>query len=351
MYEDFFSLARKPFELVPNPEFLYLSRSHQKAEMYLNYALRENAGFILLTGEVGSGKTTLVRRLLQNLRGGVQVAKVFNTNLTTDQLLETINDDFGLETAGRSKTQLLKDLFDFLIGHFARHSRAVLIVDEAQNLSIPALEELRMLSNLETDACKLMQIILVGQPELRQTLSLPELRQLRQRISIHCHLLPLTEKETAAYIRHRLAVAGGGDISFEDKALARIHQASGGIPRLVNILCDFLLLSAYAECSRQITEELVVDIAADPQFEGQFQRTRPEPGRTTTVPPKDAKAVAPAVHRAAASPASNAELEDFRRQLDAFSASLQQLRVDLNLEQQTAPVTASRPRKGVFSKY
>jgi general secretion pathway protein A len=376
MYEEFFALARKPFELVPNPEFIYLSRSHQKAEMYLNYALRENAGFILLTGEVGSGKTTLVRQLLQNMGIGIQVAKVFNTNLTTDQLLETINDDFGLEVTGRSKTQLLKELYDFLIGIFARQNRAVLIIDEAQNLTVAALEELRMLSNLETNDSKLMQIILVGQPELRQTLALPELRQLRQRISIHCHLLPLTERETVAYIGHRLTVAGGGNVRFSDGALTLIHQASGGIPRLVNILCDFLLLSAFAEGSRQITEELVLDIAADPQFEGQFHKpVRPRPAKKPTTPPA-AKAVAssaageealhhpdiPVAEAVVAVAAGEggpkgppapvqANVEDFRRQLDAFSASLQQLRLDICGDPRAVPVAVDPRSKRMFDKH
>jgi general secretion pathway protein A len=355
MYEDFFSLARKPFELVPNPEFLYLSRSHHKADMYLNYALRENAGFILLTGEVGSGKTTMMRQMLQRMGGDIQVAKVFNTNLNTDQLLETINDDFGLEIAGRSKTQLLKDLYEFLIGLFARQHRAVLIVDEAQNLSVSALEELRMLSNLETNETKLMQIILVGQPELRQTLALPELRQLRQRISIHCHLLPLTEGETVAYIRHRLTVAGGGEVHFTDGALTLIHQASGGIPRLINILCDFLLLSAYAEGSRQITDELVLDIAADPQFEGQFlQPARPGPAKKQiTHPAATMPAASAEVKKVPHGQSSQvqADLDNFRRQLDAFTTSLQQLRLDVCGAPKTAPTAAGPRPKGMFDKH
>ncbi len=271
MYEKYFSLSRKPFELIPNPEFLYPSRSHRKAENYLDYAVREKAGFILLTGEVGSGKTTLVRHLLRKIGSDVRISKVFNTKLKPEELIQTINEDFGLETEGRSKVHLLKDLNDFLIEQYAEGRRAILIIDEAQNLSPDSLEEVRMLSNLETDDSKLLQIILVGQPELKEVLSSPELRQLRQRISIHCHLQPLTLSETEEYILYRLEIAGDREaVIFSPGAMELVYRFSKGIPRLINIMCDFLLLSAFAEETRYITEDLVLEVAGDTQFEGQF---------------------------------------------------------------------------------
>ena len=280
MYEEFFGLRRKPFDLVPNPEFLFLSPTHNKAAVYLDYAIRENVGFILLTGEVGSGKTTIIRELLKKLGPDIQVAKVFHTRFDSEQLLAAINDDFGLPIEGKGKVQLLKDLYEFLIGQFAGRRRAVLIIDEAQNLSTETLEELRMLSNLETDQTKLLQIILVGQPELKKILSVPELRQLRQRISIHCHIQPLKRAETEKYVLHRLEIAGNRQAAtFGAASFDLIHQFSGGIPRLINIICDFCMLSAYADGSREITGELVAEVAADPQFEGQFRPAQPaEPG-------------------------------------------------------------------------
>jgi general secretion pathway protein A len=302
MYEAFFGLKKKPFELVPNPDFLYLSRSHSRAGTYLDYAMKENTGFILLTGEVGAGKTTIIRKLLGTLGPNVQVSKVFNTKLDSDQLIATINDDFGLEIEGRSKVQMLKDLYHFLIEQYGRERRSVLIIDEAQNLSIDSLEELRMLSNLETNDSKLLQIIMVGQPELKKILSVPELRQLRQRISIHCHITPLSAEETAQYVLHRLEVAGNRDaVLFEKEALPLIHEYCGGIPRLINVLCDFLLLSAFAEETHVISGDLVDEVASDTQFEGQFlpRKTPRPPPRRRPSPEEEEVRSAPAPAAAA----------------------------------------------------
>lgn len=347
MYEAFFGLQKKPFELVPNPDFLYLSRSHSRAGMYLDYAMQENTGFILLTGEVGSGKTTLIRRLLVTLGSNVAVSKVFNTRLAADQLVATINDDFGLPTDAKTKVQLLRDLYNFLIDQYSRKRRSVLIVDEAQNLSVESLEELRMLSNLETDERKLLQILLVGQPELKKILSVPELRQLRQRISIHCHLTPLTPEETEEYVLHRLEVAGNREaVEWEDDAFGLVHEYSGGIPRLINIICDFLLLSAYADGSRTISEELVDEVAADPQFEGQFfPRTSPPrprkervPGNRVSAPlrpgpPREAMAVESVPEKESGkekveegtSPCPPDEVQEIYRRLELFEASIKEV--------------------------
>ncbi len=261
IYERFFGLNRKPFELVPNPDFLYLGGAHKKALTYLNYALQEKAGFIMLTGEVGSGKTTLIKDFISRLDRQTPVAKVFNTKVNFEQLIAMINDDFGLGGEGQDKVVLLRNLNEFLLDEHGRGHTPILVMDEAQNFSPSVLEEVRMLSNLETRDAKLLQILLVGQPELASMLSLPELRQLRQRISIVCHLYPLTKWECEDYIGHRLAVAGNRKaVTFSPEALDNIYAYSGGIPRLVNILCNFLLLTAFAEETRTISGEMVNDV-------------------------------------------------------------------------------------------
>ena len=271
MYERFFNLMTKPFELVPNPDFLFLSRSHKRAITYLEYGIRERVGFILLTGEVGSGKTTILRNLIKNLNTNHTLAIIFNTRVSSEQLIAMINEDFGLDVSGKDKVTLLRELNDFLIDQYAQTKQPVLIIDEAQNLSIEVLEEIRMLSNLETERAKLLQIVLVGQPELRETLSQPGLRQLRQRISISCHINPLTAEETHEYIYHRLAVAGNRSaVSFQEGVIDEIHRFSRGIPRLINIICEFLLLSAFAEERREITLEMVKEVMGELEMENRY---------------------------------------------------------------------------------
>ncbi len=268
MYERFFDLKRKPFELVPNPDFLFLGATHKKAMTYLNYVVQEKTGFMLLTGEVGSGKTTLLRDFINRLDHRATLAKVFNTKVNFEQLLAMINDDFGLDSAGKNKVTLLKELNQFLVEEHGKGRSPILIIDEAQNLTSTVLEEVRLLSNLETQDAKMLQIILVGQPELAQMLSLAELRQLRQRVSIVCHLYPLTRRECEEYIHHRLTVAGNGDaVQFSPEAMDLIYSFSTGIPRLVNILCNFLLLTAFAEETKTINQEMVADIVTEIQGE------------------------------------------------------------------------------------
>ena len=271
MYRSFFGLKMKPFELLPNPDFLFLSTSHKKALYYLDHALLEQAGFMLLTGEIGSGKTTVIRDLLRRNGNRLVFAKVTNTNIGPQQLLSMVIDDFGISAPDREKSSLLKKLNEFLIAQYARGTTQVLVIDEAQNLSPETLEEVRMLSNLETDSSKLLQIILVGQPELRQTLNSANLQQLRQRISFACHLSPLSCEEVKEYILHRLEVAGNRDaVEFESAALELVYCYSRGIPRLINIMCDFLMLSAFAEETRIITAALVRDIAGEMEFERHY---------------------------------------------------------------------------------
>ncbi|NLC71459.1 MAG: AAA family ATPase [Desulfuromonadaceae bacterium] len=264
MYLQYFGFKVKPFDLLPNPQFLYLSTSHRKAISYLEYGLQEKAGFILLSGEIGSGKTTIIRDIIRRMDARTSLALLFNTRVTSEQLVAMINDEFGLPVEGKGKVGLLRDLNDFLIDQYAKKIQPIIIIDEAQNLSMENLEEIRLLSNLETATNKLVQIVLVGQPELKAMIARSELAQLRQRISIACHLSPLTRDEMEKYILHRLDVAGNREaIVFLPETFDIIFQYSGGTPRLVNIFCDFLLLSAFAEKRRELSVEMVQEVVGD----------------------------------------------------------------------------------------
>jgi putative secretion ATPase (PEP-CTERM system associated) len=264
MYEKHFFLNCKPFELLPNPEFLFQSSTHKKAITYLDYGIKEKIGFILLTGEIGSGKTTIIRNLIKNLDSSIRLSRVNNTKVTSEQLISMINEDFGLDVQGKNKTKLLSDLNEFLIGQYAEKAQPTLLIDEAQNLSPDLLEEIRLLSNLETDRAKLIQIILIGQPELNKVLMLPEMMQLRQRINISYHINPLTIDETVKYIRHRLHVAGNVKaINFEGDMSEQIYRFSRGIPRLINILCDLALLAAFVEGKKAVSADVVRDVIRD----------------------------------------------------------------------------------------
>jgi len=282
MYEAFFNLKQKPFDLLPDPDFLFLSSSHKKALSYLDYGIRERVGFILLTGEVGSGKTTIIRNLIKKNLADVVLSKIFNTRVDSEQLIAMINDDFGLPILNKDKITLLRDLNTFLIEQFVKGNQPVLIIDEAQNLDHDLLEELRMLSNLETDNAKLLQIILVGQPELRKTLASPTLVQLRQRISINCNIQPLSRPEIELYILHRMEKAGDRDAaSFSQETIDIIFTYSRGIPRLINIICDFILLAAFAEETRTINADLVQDIVGDLDFEYHYWGSESLDGHVT----------------------------------------------------------------------
>jgi putative secretion ATPase (PEP-CTERM system associated) len=284
MYRSFFNLSCKPFDLVPNPEFMFYSKTHKKALTYLDYGIRERVGFILLTGEVGSGKTTIIRELISKHLDRVVLAKVFNTKVNSEQLLAMINDDFDLPVQGKDKIELLRDLNHFLVQQYGQGNHPVLIIDEAQNLSLETLEEIRMLSNLETSDAKLLQIILVGQPELRALLAKPELRQLRQRISIQCNLLPLNRQELEEYVLHRLEVAGNREaLRFDEKSFDKMFAYCCGIPRLINVICDFLLLAAFAEEVQDVSEEMIQDILGELHLEPDLW-AREEPGGAGDTP-------------------------------------------------------------------
>jgi putative secretion ATPase (PEP-CTERM system associated) len=264
MYEQHFSFRCKPFELLPNPDFLFQSSTHKKAITYLEYGLKEKVGFILLTGEIGSGKTTIIRNFIKNLSGSVKLSRINNTKVSSQQLISMINEDFGLDVEGKSKIKLLSELNDFLIDQYSKKSQPILLIDEAQNLSPNLLEEIRLLSNLETDRAKLLQIILVGQPEMNKTLMLPEMMQLRQRININYHISPLTIDETIKYITHRLTIAGNINvIRFQGNMSELIYRFSRGIPRLINILCDFALLTTFVEGKKEVSSDIVREVIKD----------------------------------------------------------------------------------------
>lgn len=252
MYESFYGLDAPPFSLTPDPRFLFLSAQHREALDHLLFGIKERKGFIQLTGEVGAGKTTLCRALLEELGPSVQTALIFNTSLTGLQLLRAILRELGLPYRGNDRDVCIDTLNGFLLEQAQADKDVVIIVDEAQNLSDELLEQVRMLSNLETDQRKLVQIVLMGQPELRAKLDQPKLRQLRQRITVRYHLGRLSLAETEAYIHHRLRIAGPGNIIFTRWALRRIHFYSKGVPRLVNALCDKTLLCGFVKNTHKL---------------------------------------------------------------------------------------------------
>ncbi len=288
MYTAFYGLREKPFSLTPNPRFLFLAESHREALAHLLYGLEQGEGFIVVAGEVGTGKTTICRTLLERLGVETELAFLFNPSGSADEMLQSVNEEFGLPASGRSRRELLAQLNRFLLEKNRESKRVVLIVDEAQNLSTSTLEQIRLLSNLETTTSKLIQIILLGQPELGDKLDSDELRQLRQRIGVRWHLSPMNAEETAQYVRHRLRVAAGADRAalFSDAALAEVHRRTGGVPRLVNVLCDRALLAGYGAESSQIDADLVRQAAReirDLQDET-FGRRRPKRRARWLVP-------------------------------------------------------------------
>ncbi len=262
MYEDFFRLREKPFSLIPDPEYLYLTKGHRMALTLLEYSLSEQTGFVVITGEVGSGKTTLVRKLLTTMPGQLTVGLLTNTHRSFGDLLQNILMVFNLDFRQGSKVDFYQRFVEFVVEQYAQNKRTVLIVDEAQNLDIDVLEELRLLSNINADKDFVLQMILVGQPELAEKLRRPELRQFVQRISVDYHLRPLSVEDTIGYIRHRLRVAGGDPELFSTAACCAVYFYAHGVPRLINVLCDLSLVFAYAEEQSEIDLDTVIDVAA-----------------------------------------------------------------------------------------
>ncbi|RMF84810.1 MAG: AAA family ATPase, partial [Nitrospirae bacterium] len=257
MYKRFFDLTERPFKLVPNPAYLFLSRGHEEALAHLTYALSEGDGFVAITGEVGTGKTLLCRAFLEGLGDDVSVAYIFNPRLDGLELLRAIRDELGFEAPGESAQELIDGLNRFLIEERRAGRKVLLLIDEAQNLSPEVLEQLRLLSNLETRDAKLIQIVLVGQPELAEMLDTYELRQLAQRITLSCVLSPLDRRDARRYVEHRLRVASRGrPVPFTRGAHRVLYRYSGGVPRLLNIAADRALLAAYVAGRRRISGRL-----------------------------------------------------------------------------------------------
>ena len=277
MYKRFYNLQRNPFEITPDPTFLFATKKHNEALASLYYGVKRRKGFVVLTGEVGTGKTLLVRCLLQILsRANVAYAYVFNPRLTPMEFLQYIAGDFRLPTAGKSKSELLLDISSFVIARFKKGCATVLVVDEAHHLSIDVLEEIRLLTNLETPEQKLLQILLVGQPELDYKLDSVDLRQLKQRIALRSCLGALTLEETQGYVYRRLQLTGSvnpGEL-VPIETIVELHRQSRGFPRLINTLCENALISGYARQLLSISPEIITEIAADFRLNVEHSPTR-----------------------------------------------------------------------------
>jgi len=265
MYNSYFNLEENPFSIAPDPRFLYMSEQHREALAHLMYALKSDGGFVLLTGDVGAGKTTVCRCLLEQLPEDLNVAFLLNPKLTAEELLATVCDELGIDyPTGIASIKVLVDAINhFLLNAHAAGCKTVLIIDEAQNLSVEVLEQIRLLTNLETSQVKLLQVVMLGQPELRDLLARPELLQLSQRITARYHLGPLKPAEVAAYIDHRLGVAGYRKKLFGDQVVGQIYRLTGGVPRLINVLCDRALLGTYVQGQEKVTAVTVKNSARE----------------------------------------------------------------------------------------
>jgi len=297
MYAQFYGFREKPFQLVPNPAFLYKSGRHLKALTYLEYGIKERVGFILLTGEVGSGKTTLIQYLLSRMGPRFDAAVIFNTHVNTDELLAMIMSEFELVATGNRASDF-ETLNLFLIDCYQSRKQAFLIIDEAQNLSSEALEEVRMLSNLHSESHALLQIMLVGQPKLMNKLTQPAMRQFTQRIAVNYHLTGISREETAKYIAHRLKKAGGNPELFTPAAVDLIFEMSAGIPRVINLACQAALVYGFADQAQMIGQDIVRQIKRDNLgigFEQPNGRQKPCPP-PPQPPPGDGQEAAVGVH-------------------------------------------------------
>ena len=265
MYQHYFGLAEAPFSIAPDPRYLYLSQRHQEALAHLLYGVSCDGGFVLLTGEVGAGKTTVCRCLLQQIPASCDVAYIFNPKLTVEELLSTICVEFGIACpSGNASIKVFVDCINaYLLDAHAQGRHTVLIIDEAQNLSADVLEQMRLLTNLETNERKLLQIILLGQPELALMLERPELRQLSQRIVARYHLGPLTKPEVAAYVQHRLEISGAQRQLFPAALMGRVYRLSGGVPRVINVLCDRALLGTYVQGKERVDRATLAQSARE----------------------------------------------------------------------------------------
>lgn len=258
MYESFYGLKEKPFNLTPDPDYLYMSPGHENAYSHLEYAIQESKGFVVVTGEVGSGKTTLINYLLRKVPQAIHVGIINNTFVQPRELLKMICHEFELQTEDADKTVLLTRFYNYLLEQYAKRERVILIIDEAQNLPERSLEEIRMLSNLESEKHHLIQMILVGQPQLKEKLRRKRMEQFVQRVTVQCHLDALDEEQVESYILHRLTVAGARDLGlFDPEALKAIYKHTRGIPRLINTLCDAAFVYGYADDVKVIGQDLI----------------------------------------------------------------------------------------------
>jgi len=284
MYEHFFGLTERPFSLLPDPDFLYLSPQHKLARAYLEYGLTQKIGFVVLTGEIGTGKTTLIKSILKAKGGKQRLGVLYQTSFDAGDLLELLLREFEIQGHFNTRAARLSAFNQFLIQAFSRGEHVVLIVDEAHNLGAAALEEVRLLSNIQTDKEPLLQVILVGQPNLRDRLRQPSLRQLAQRVGVHFHLQPLDEEESKEYIQYRLARAGGSGI-FTPSALDKLFQVTQGVPRRINAWCDLALVAGFAEGRQEIDQEFLETVVAA-QGESLEGPDRAEGGLDEELPPQ-----------------------------------------------------------------
>ncbi|NOQ76239.1 MAG: AAA family ATPase [Methylococcaceae bacterium] len=276
MYKAFYGFQEKPFTLTPDPAFLYLSKQHEMALTMLNYGLQSDAGISVISGEVGAGKTTLIREILQNLGDDSEVGLISNAHSAFGDLLQWVLMAFNITTEAKDKAGRYQVLMDFLISNYANNKKTILIIDEAQNMDAETLEELRLISNINADKHLVLQLVLVGQPELLAIMQRHELRQLAQRVSVDYKLKALGYKETVAYIKHRLVVAGGDKNIIDKYAIAAIFYYSGGIPRLINTLCDFALVFGFSEELEQINLDIMMDVIKGKQDGGVFPMIQQE---------------------------------------------------------------------------
>lgn len=284
MYEEFYALKERPFSLLPDPDFLYLSPQHKLARAYLEYGVSQRVGFVVLTGEVGTGKTTLIKSLLKSRERNQRLGVLYQTSVSAEDLLEVLLKEFEVRGHYHSRTTRLAAFNQFLLTAYGRGEHVVLLVDEAQNLGPQALEELRLLSNLQTEKEHLLQVILVGQPGLRDRLRHPALRQLAQRVAVHYHLIPLNLQETKEYINFRLARAGGSGI-FTESALDKLYEYTKGVPRRLNAWCDLALVAGFAEGRQEIDGEFIdtVIAAQGGSLEGEERESPMPEGRDATL--------------------------------------------------------------------
>jgi len=284
MYESFYGLKEKPFNITPDPDYFYMSQVHENAYTHLQYAIKENKGFVVITGEIGSGKTTLINLLLKNIQQDVLVGVMSSASCQPAEFIKMACQELELDVDGMDKVEMVESFYQFLLKQFAEKKRVVLIIDEAQNLPLETVEEIRVLSNLDTEKDHLIQMILVGQPELKSKLQQRQLKQFVQRVTVHCHLRGLNREEAGHYIGHRLHVAGAKNADiFHKEATEAVYRYSGGIPRMINILCDAALVYGYADDLKTIGKKAIEEVIKERRGEG-FLLQPAEDGRGAQAP-------------------------------------------------------------------